>query len=78
MRSSSLQLFVNFLYVPMGLFHLRQIPKVKQYDAIDKKYVMGRVWFTSKCSQSLQNVDKKFGGKKIAQKEMPMTINERR
>ena len=64
MRSSSLRLFVNFLYVPKGLFHLRQISKVKQYDAIDKKYVRGRGWFTRKNSQSFQNVDKVFSGAK--------------
>ena len=48
MGASRSHLFVNFIYVPTGLFHLRQISKVKQYDAIDKKYVRGRVWFTRK------------------------------
>ena len=78
MRSSSLRLFVNVLNVPMGLFHLRKISKVKQYDAIDKKYVRGRGLFTRKNSQSLQNIEKVFSGAKQShEKEMPMTINKR-
>ena len=36
MRSSCLRFFVNFLYVATGLFRLRQISKVKQYDVIEK------------------------------------------
>ena len=75
MRASRWHLFLKQVYVPTGIFHLRQILKIKKYDAIDKKYVRGRVWFTRKCSLCSQNV---LVGKKIAQKEMPMTINERR
>ena len=57
MRSSSLRFSVNFLYVPTGLFHLRQISKVKQYDEIDKKYVRGRGLFTRTNAESFPIVD---------------------
>ena len=75
MRASRGPLFVNQVYVPTGQIHLRQISKIKQYDAIDKKYVRRWVWFTRKCSLCSQNENM---GKKKARKEMPMTINDRR
>ena len=83
MRSSSLRRFVIFLYVPTGLFHLRQISKEKQYDMIGKKYVRGRWLFTRKNLQSFQNVDKIFSGAKNCTKRdaddderASMTMNE--
>ena len=60
--------------VLLGLFQLRQISKIKQYDVIDKKYVRARGRFSKK---------KHPGGtyllkvKQIAKKEMLMTIKVR-
>ena len=73
MRASRWPLFVNLEDIPKGQIHLRQISKIKQYDAIDKNSVRRRVWFTRECFPGSQKV---LVGKKIAQKEMPMTINE--
>ena len=64
MRSSSFPSKGKFLYVPSGLFHLRQISKVKQYNAIDKKYVRGRGLFTRKNAESFQIVEKVSRGQK--------------
>ena len=70
MRASIWPLFVLLEDVLKWLFHLRQISRIKQYDAIDEKYVRRRVWFTGKNPRW----QKGLVGNKIAPKEIPMTI----
>ena len=49
MRASRWPLFVNLEDVLKVKIHLRQISKIKQYDAIEKNYFRRRVWFTRDC-----------------------------
>ena len=51
MRASIWPLFVPLEDVLKGIFHLRQISKIKQYHAIDEKYVRRRVRFNGKKYQ---------------------------
>ena len=52
------------MYVHSGHFRLRQISKIKKYDAIDKKYVRGRGWFTRKNAESFPKIEKVSRGQK--------------
>ena len=81
MIASRWPLFVNLGGVPKGQIHLRYILKIKQYDAIDKKYVRRRVWFTRDYFPGSQKVlmGKKHCTKRDADddKQTSMTMNER-
>ena len=66
-------MFVPLEEVLRGLFHLRQISKIKQYYAIDKNYVSQRGRFSDKKHPEEQNSHEV---KKIAKKEILMTIDD--
>ena len=55
MRSSGFPSKGNLMDVPKGKIRLRQISKIKQYDAIDKKYVRERGSFSDKKTSREQD-----------------------